>query len=114
MLNCNLPKNTPADLKVVILELMCDTGVSMKQTMKHLKKHNVLEQNITFLFGIATQEAINGLFEKYPQINITVAYTGNHIGLNEKNYIVYKDNQKPVVGDACDRWMGITSKGDLI
>lgn len=30
MLTCNLPKNAPSDLKVVILEPMCATGVSMK------------------------------------------------------------------------------------
>lgn len=82
--------------------------------MAHLKNHGISEENITFLFGVATQEGIISLFQDYPQINIIVAYTGSHIGLNEKNYIVYKDSGKPVVGDAGDRWMGITSKGDLI
>lgn len=114
MLNCNLPKEAPPDLKIVILEPVCASGKSMKETMKHFKSHNILEKNITFLFGVAPYEGLLYLFQEYPKINITVAYTGDHIGLNDKKYIVYKDTQKPVVGDVGDLWTGITGDGDLV
>lgn len=114
MLYCNLPKDAPSDLKVIILEPMLATGVSMKQAMKHLKKHNILEKNITFLFGIAAYEGIKTLFESYSGINITTAYSGSNIGLNEVNYIIYKDTGKPVAGDVGDRLMGISGKGKLM
>lgn len=113
MLYCNLPENAPSDLKVIILEPMLATGVSMKQVMIHFKKYNILEENITFLFGVAVQEGIANLFESYPNINIMTTYTGSHIRLNEKKFIVY-DYGKMVVGDAGDRWMGISSKGELM
>lgn len=114
MLNCNLPKEAPRDLKIVILEPVCASGKSTKETMRHLKRHNALEENITFLFGVAPYEGLLNLFEDYPKINITVAYTGNHIGLNEKSYIVYKDTKKLVVGDVGDLWTGITGDGKLV
>lgn len=114
MLYCNLPKDAPHDLKVIILEPMLATGVSMKQAMRHLKNHNILEKNITFLIGIAAYEGIENLFESYPDIHIIAAYSETHIGLNEANYIIYKDTGKPVAGDVGDRLMGISGKGKLM
>lgn len=114
MLNCNLPKNAPPDLKIIILESVCASGTSMKKVMQHLESHNILQKNITFLFGVAPYEGLLRLFKDYPHINITVAYTGDHIGLNDKKYIVYKDTQKYVVGDAGDLWTGITGDGKLV
>lgn len=114
MLNCNLPKDAPSDLKIVILEPVCASGTSMKKVMQHLESHNIRQKNITFLFGVAPYEGLLRLFKDYPYINITVAYAGDHIGLNDKKYIVYKDTQKPVVGDVGDLWTGITGDGKLV
>lgn len=114
MLNCNLPKNAPNDMKIAVIDLMCARGVSSGRTLEHIKAHNIEEKNTTFLFGVSAPEGLVYLRDNFPEVKIITAYTGDHIGLNEKNYIVYKDSGKMVVGDAGDRWMGVSSKGELV
>lgn len=114
MLSCNLPKNAIPDMRVVILEPMCATAVSAKQTIEYLKRHNIKEKNINFLFGVSAPHGLMSIRDNYPEVKIITAYTSENIGLNDDNYIIYLDTGKQVVGDAGDRWMGITSNGELL
>lgn len=114
MLNCNLPKDATENMKIAVFDLMCATGVSAGETLKHIIGHNIKEKNITLVFGVSAPEGLAYLRDKFSEVRIITGYTGDHIGLNDKNYIVYKDSGKPVVGDAGDRWMGISNKGELM
>lgn len=113
-LNCNLPQKVSSNMPALILETMCATATSVDETMKQLLKRGFKEKNITFICAIASPEGLNFLRDNYPQLKVITGFTGSHIGLNEKKYIIYLDNKKMVVGDAGDRWMGIPFKGKLL
>jgi len=113
-LNCNLPQKVNSNMPALILETMCATATSVDETMKQLLKRGFKEKNITFICAVASPEGLTFLQENYPQLKVITGFTGPHIGLNEKKYIIYLDNKKMVVGDAGDRWMGISSKGKLL
>jgi len=113
-LNCNLPQKINPNMSALILETMCATATTVDETMKQLLKHGFKEKNITFICAVASPEGLEFLDKNYPKLKIITGFTGPDIGLNEKKYIIYLDNKKMVVGDAGDRWMGISSKGEII
>lgn len=113
ILRCNLPNEIPDGMPALILDLMCATATSSDTTICELKKRGFKE--ITCIFGVASQEGLKALQDNHPDVKIIVGFTGPNIGLNPKNgYVIYRDTGKDVVGDAGDRWMGITSKGKLL
>lgn len=112
ILRCNLPEKIPKGMPALILDLMCATATSSDKTIQELKKRGF--EKITCIFGVAAPEGLKVLRNLHPDVKNIVGFTGPNIGLNEKGYIVYLDTGKMVVGDAGDRWMGITSKGELL
>ncbi|MDP3057494.1 MAG: uracil phosphoribosyltransferase [bacterium] len=112
MLNCNLPREIPRGMPVLILDPMCATATSSIMTIQELKKRGF--KDITCIFGVASKDGLKALRDNHPDVKNIVGFTGTNIGLNEKGYVIYLDSGKPVVGDAGDRWMGITSKGNLL
>lgn len=112
ILRCNLPNKILEGMPALILDLMCATGTSSDMTIQELKKREFKE--ITCVFGVASPEGLKLLKDKHPDVKIIIGFTGSNIGLNEKGYVIYLDSGKLVVGDAGDRWMGITSNGELL
>lgn len=112
IIRCNLPEEIPEGMPALILDLMCATATSSDMTIQELKNRGF--KDITCIFGVAAPEGLKVLRDNHPDVKNIVGFTGSNIGLNEKKYIVYLDTGKMVVGDAGDRWMGITSKGELI
>lgn len=112
ILRCNLPKEIPDGMPALILDLMCATATSSDTTIAELKKCGY--KNITCIFGVAAPEGLGLLREKHPETKIIVGFTGPNIGLNKKGYIIYLNTGKMVIGDAGDRWMGITGNGELL
>jgi uracil phosphoribosyltransferase len=111
ILRCNLPEEIPKGMSALILDLMCATATSSDTTIQELKKRGF--RDITCIFGVATPEGLKVLKDKHPDVKNIVGFTGPNIGL-KKGYIVYLDTGEMVVGDAGDRWMGITSDGKLL
>lgn len=112
VLRSNLPKQIPDGMPALILDLMCATATSSDTTIQELKKRGF--KNITCIFGVAATEGLRLLKDKHPEVKIIVGFTGPNIGLNKKGYIIYLDTGEMVVADAGDRWMGITSSGELL
>lgn len=113
ILRCNLPKEIPNGMPALILDLMCATATSSDTTIQELKKCGF--KDITCIFGVAAPEGLKVLRDNHSDVKNIVGFTGPNIGLDKKNgYIIYLDTGKMVVGDAGDRWMGITSKGKLL
>lgn len=112
ILRCNLPKKIPDGMPALVLDLMCATATSSDITIQELKKCGF--RDITCIFGVAAPEGLKLLKFKHPDVKIIVGFTGPNIGLNNKGYIIYCETNKMVVGDAGDRWMGITSDGNLL
>lgn len=112
ILRCNLPEEIPKEMSALILDLTCATATSSDTTIIELKNRGF--KNITCIFGIAAPEGLKVLRDKHPNVKNIVGFTGPNIGLNKKGYIIYLDTDEMVVGDAGDRWMGITSDGKLL
>ncbi|NIA31362.1 MAG: hypothetical protein GWP06_15820 [Actinobacteria bacterium] len=115
-LNCNLPNNASSNSSgrsILIIDLMLATGTSVEQTIIAVKKCGIKEENITFVVGVAAREGLYFLETKY-NIKTIVGFAGPNINLNDEKYIIYLDSRKQVVGDAGDRYMGITRDGVLL
>ncbi len=76
---------------------MIATGGSALEALEMMNR-NGFDKNIKFVAIVATQEAINKIKNKYPNIEIYVASIDEK--LNEKGYI------EPGLGDAGDRIFG--------
>lgn len=114
LIHCNIPKVIPRDMQVLIVDPLCATGGSTEKTIEHYLRHLALEKNTTCIFGIAAPKGLIYLSKEYPEITFIVGETGNHICLNEKNYLVYADTGEMVARDAGDRLMRITGDGELL
>ncbi len=112
ILRCNLPEEIPNGMPALILDPMCATATSSDETIKELKRRGF--DDITCIFGVAAPEGLKLLRDKHPDVKIIVGFTGPNIGLNQNGYIAYLDTGEMVIGDAGDRWMGITSDGKLV
>lgn len=112
ILHCNLPKKIPDGMPALILDLTCATATSSDITIQELKKRGF--KDITCIFGIAAPEGLKVLRDNHSNVKNIVGFTGPNIGLNKKGYIIYLNTGKMVIGDAGDRWMGITSDGNLL
>ncbi|MBU4338148.1 hypothetical protein KKB43_03145 [Patescibacteria group bacterium] len=112
ILRCNLPSKIPYGMSALILDLMCATGTSSGITIQELKKRGF--KDITCVFGVASPEGLKVLRDNHLDVKNIVGFTGPNIGLNKKGYIIYLNTGKMVVGDVGDRWMGITSDGNLL
>lgn len=115
ILRCNLPRTISDGMPALILDLMCATATSSDITIQELIDRGFNDKDITCIFGVASKDGLEMLQNKYPDVKIIVGFTGPNIGLNPANgYVIYLDTGKMVVGDAGDRWMGITSDGKLL
>lgn len=114
LISCNIPKSIPSYMHVLIVDPLCATSGSAEEVIEHYMNHKAAQKNITCIFGIAAPKGLIYLSEKYPEMEFIVGETGNHICLNEKNYIVYTDIREMVARDAGDRLMRITGDGVLL
>ena len=112
ILHCNLPKEIPKEMQALIVDPMCATATSVDETIKELRLCGF--EDLTFLCGVAAQGALKFMKDKHPDVKIITGLAGSNIGLNKKGYIIYLDTSELVVGDAGNRWMGITGEGELM
>lgn len=112
MLSCNLPDEIPQGMSALILDPMCATATSSIMMIRDLKSRGF--EDITCIFGVASKDGLKTIRNSHPDVKIITGFTGPNIGLNKKGYVIYLDTGIPVVGDAGDRWTGITSKGKLL
>lgn len=112
MLKCNLPDEIPRGMPALILDPMCATATSSIVAIQELKSRGF--KDITCIFGVASKDGLKTLRNNHPDVKNIVGFTGPNIGLNADGYVIYLDTGKPVIGDAGDRWTGITSGGELL
>lgn len=118
ILRCNIPDQAPMDGMALVLDPMCATGTSSDTVITQLKECGY--RDITVIFGVASPEGLKTISDHHLDAKIIVGFTGSHLGLNSRGYVIYLDtNPDPelceaVIGDAGDLWMGITSKRILL
>lgn len=86
------------DTAILLLDPMIATGGSAALAVNELKKAGALENQITLVSFIASQQGISHFKEKCPEVNLIVAQVDE--GLDKEHRII------PGLGDFGDRYFG--------
>ena len=93
----NLPPNLDS-YKIMLLDCIIATGVSLIHTIKHLIDKGANQKNISIVSIMMAQPGLDALLAEFPEITIATCQVDEI--LNEKGYIV------PGLGDAGNRYNG--------